>query len=125
MGRLSHDNKALTCKIFANCVFLRKLIKHLWQQSEKEGVKIVNITINVPDQVGEAINQLPNRDSVDLYELKKIIENYEQSLSKTTTPNKWQHLADRVRKNPPLSGAGDQVLQDSKEFRENFAFSND
>jgi len=93
---------------------------------EKDGVQVMNVTINVPDTVGEAINQLPKRDNVDLREIRIIIEKYEQSLliEKTST-NKWQQMVDRVRKTPPLSGVGDQVLKDSKEFRGNFAFNND
>lgn len=54
------------------------------------------------------------------------LEKYEQSLLTEKRPtNKWQKVVDRVRKNPPLSGVGGQVLKDSKEFRGDFAFSND
>ena len=89
----------------------------------------MNVTINVPDQVGEAINQLPNRDSVDLHELKKIIEKYEQSLSKTTIPTKqkgkWAKFAEKAHRESPLKGMSEELNKLSREFRDEFAFEHD
>ena len=96
---------------------------------EKEGVQFVNITINVPDQVGEAINQLPNRDSVDLHELKIIIEKYEQSLSEKTAPTKqkgkWAKLVAEIKEEKLLYGLSEEMNKNSREFRDNFAFKHD
>lgn len=85
----------------------------------------MNITINVPDEIGQAISQLPNRDNLNMQDLREILDEYEQSLKKTSTTNKWQEMSNRVKKNPPLSGLGEQVLRDSEEFRRNFFFNSE
>ena len=91
----------------------------------------MNITINVPDQVGEAINQLPNRDSVDLHELKIIIEKYERSLSEATTgttkkqTGKWANLVNELKKEKLLYGLSEEINKNSQEIRNNFVFKCD
>ncbi|MCP4405571.1 MAG: hypothetical protein GY801_50740 [bacterium] len=44
-----------------------------------------------------------------------------------TKPKKsrWAELSERIRKDPPLTEAGEYVRQTSKEFREDFALSHD
>ncbi len=39
--------------------------------------------------------------------------------------SRWALFSERIRKNPPLRGAGEYVRQCSKEFREDFAFKHD
>jgi len=39
--------------------------------------------------------------------------------------SRWAELSERIHKNPPLSGAGDYVLEYFQEFREDFAFEHD
>jgi len=39
--------------------------------------------------------------------------------------SRWAELSERIRKKPPLSGAGDYVWKCAKEFREDFAFHHD
>lgn len=96
---------------------------------ERKWVQFVNITINVPDQVGEAISQLPNCDELATQALKDMLEKYGQSLGKASTANnanKWQEMLHQIEKNRPyLSGVSDTILKDSKEFRENFVFNDD
>ncbi|MCP4353913.1 MAG: hypothetical protein GY795_51355 [Desulfobacterales bacterium] len=38
---------------------------------------------------------------------------------------RWAEFSEQVRKNPPLSGAGDCVRKCSEELREDFAFQHD
>ena len=55
---------------------------------ERSGVKLVNITINVPDQVGEAINQRHDRENLDLQGLIDIFERYKEPSEKIKTINR-------------------------------------
>ena len=92
---------------------------------EKNKVKLMNITINVPDSVGEEINKSPNRKNLGFHDLKIIFENYEKS-KKVNTTNKRQEMLNRIKKNKEfLVGTSDQILKDSKDFRENFVFTED
>lgn len=66
---------------------------------EKEGVRFVNITLNVPDKMRETINQSPNRDSLDYDEFKKIIKKYEKTSKDENTAKKRQEMLGKIRKN--------------------------
>ena len=89
----------------------------------------MNITINVPDQVGNAIKQLPDRDIVDLHKLKIIIEEYEESLKISSAPvnqnGKWADLVAKIKEEKLLYGMSEEINKSSKEFRDNFAFKHD
>jgi len=39
--------------------------------------------------------------------------------------SRWTEISARIRKNPPLNGAGDFVRESAKEFREDFSFRHD
>lgn len=41
------------------------------------------------------------------------------------TENKWKDYARQLKNKSILSGAGNYILQQSKEFRENFSFKHD
>ncbi len=66
---------------------------------EKEGVRFVNITLNVPDKMRKTINQSPNRDSLDYDEFKKIIKKYEKTSKDENTAKKRQEMLGKIRKN--------------------------
>lgn len=85
----------------------------------------MNITIKVPDDLGKEINRIPNHDELATQALKNMLEKYRQTVRNTSTSNKWKKISNRVKKNPPLRGAGEKVLTDSKDFRNNFNFNND
>jgi hypothetical protein len=90
----------------------------------------MNITINVPDQLGTEINQLPNRDQMATQALRKMLEEYRHSMQETTTPTKqkgkWAKFAENIELNKDkYRGVSEQVQKDSKEFRENFIFNDD
>ncbi|MCP4107765.1 MAG: hypothetical protein GY749_19835 [Desulfobacteraceae bacterium] len=59
---------------------------------------------------------------------KAKLDESEESLSEQPVIRKkgrWAEFSERVRKNPPLSGAGDCVRKYSEELREDFAFRHD
>ena len=87
----------------------------------------MNITINVPDQIGEEINQLPNRNERTLQALENMLKEHRQSLKKTDSkPNKWQNMLSEIEKNKSLyRGLSKQIQKDSEEFREGFIFNED
>lgn len=39
--------------------------------------------------------------------------------------SRWVAISERIKKDPPLRGAGDYVKESSREFRENFSFKHD
>lgn len=43
----------------------------------------------------------------------------------STKKSRWAQCSERIRRNPPLRGAGEFVRQCSKEFREDFTFRHD
>ena len=84
----------------------------------------MNITINVPDQLGETINQSPNRNDLELHDLKLIIDKHEQILKHESTSNKRQEMLAQIKKNKSiLRGVSDQISKYSEEFRKDFAFN--
>lgn len=44
---------------------------------------------------------------------------------KVQKKSRWASFSERIRKNPPLRGAGEYVRKCSKEFREDFVFKHD
>ena len=87
----------------------------------------MNITLNVPDQVGLEINQLPDRNERTLQALINMLEEYNQSLKNTDNKqNKWQNMLSKIEKNKALyRGLSEQIQRDSAEFREGFIFNED
>lgn len=90
----------------------------------------MNITINVPDDMEEEINKLPNRDNLDLKDFERFLEQYRQSSRQSSTTNqqtgKWAKFAKKIKDNRELyRGVSKQIQKDSKEFREEFAFNSD
>lgn len=87
----------------------------------------MNITINVPDQIGLEISQLPNRNERTLQALRGMLEEYNKSLKNTDNkPNRWQGLLNEIEKNKELyRGLSEQIQRDSMEFREGFIFNED
>ena len=87
----------------------------------------MNITINVPDEVGRKINKLPNRDKLELSELIKMLEKYRDlsTISPTVIEQKgkWAKIAQKIHKESPLHGLSEEVNKSSREIRENFAFN--
>lgn len=73
-------------------------------------------------ETGEWLNKL---GIVQFNTEEKVKQDERQPLNTTNTPTKWQKLSERIMKNPPLRGAGERILNDSKAFRENFAFGSD
>lgn len=96
----------------------------------------LQITINVPDEIGRQLRQLPDTENIAGALLKKALESRdhkiveEKTSQKETEPeirekSRWARFSERIRKNPPLSGAGDYVRECSREFRDEFAFKHD
>jgi hypothetical protein len=69
--------------------------------------------------------------SIEEY-LRQIIQ-HQQTFKKTLTnpqsartkKSRWAKLSEKIRKNPPLRGAGDYVSKMSKDFRNEFSFRHD
>ncbi|MGE0083355.1 MAG: hypothetical protein AB7S75_02940 [Desulfococcaceae bacterium] len=66
----------------------------------------------------------------NLIKKQKIIEmerteGPKSSESVSDRKSRWAEISARIRKNPPLSGAGDFVRESAKELREDFSFRHD
>ena len=91
----------------------------------------MNITLNVSDQVGVQVNNMPmsDRDKFGEQALKEMLKKYQDSLSKAKTPTKqkgkWAKIAEDAHRESPLRGMSDELNKYSKEFRDNFAFKHD
>ncbi|MBC8444196.1 hypothetical protein H8D83_01280 [Candidatus Woesearchaeota archaeon] len=77
---------------------------------EKQGVYSMNITIAVPDEIGNELNKLPNRDSLILNDLEEVLERYydekeEQEFDKAVIEalesDKIQELIKKAAESPP------------------------
>ena len=86
----------------------------------------MQITINFPDDIGREIRQLPDADGFVSMVVKQALENRcSEEDSESCDRSRWARFSERIRKNPPLSGAGDYVRECSREFRDEFAFGHD
>ncbi|MEO5327830.1 MAG: hypothetical protein H7829_06255 [Magnetococcus sp. THC-1_WYH] len=89
----------------------------------------MNITINVPDQVGEEINNLKNRDDMEIQDLITMLEKYRDTIQKTSTltekKSKWSTIAEEIHNESPLHGLSREVNEASQEFRDHFYFKHD
>ncbi|MDM8525059.1 hypothetical protein QUF80_16940 [Desulfococcaceae bacterium HSG8] len=86
----------------------------------------MQITINFPDDIGRQIQQLPDADGFISTLVKQALENRRsEGDSEEQGGSRWARFSERIRKNPPLSGAGDYVRECSREFRGEFAFRHD
>ncbi|MBC8147357.1 MAG: hypothetical protein H8E98_05175 [Bacteroidetes bacterium] len=88
----------------------------------------MNITIKVPDRLGESYNQLPNRTSVEeeiVTMLAKYIDSIQEKSTATKKKGKWAKVVDELKQEKLLYGLSDEVTKASQEIRENFAFNND
>lgn len=85
-------------------------------------VDSMNITINVPDQIGLEINQLPNRNARTLHALMNMLEEYRHSLQNTDSkPSQWKNMLTEIEENKVLyRGLSEQIQKDSEDFREGF-----
>ena len=45
--------------------------------------------------------------------------------SRTQSKNRWVLLSEKIRRNPPLKGAGDYVRKSINEFKNDFEFNHD
>jgi hypothetical protein len=96
----------------------------------------LQITINVPDEIGRQLRQLPDTENFVGTLLKQALESRDHKIAEERTSQKetdpeslkksrWARFSERIRKNPPLTGAGEYVRECSREFRDEFAFKHD
>ena len=92
---------------------------------EREAIKHMDVILDVPGEIVEEFNQLPNRDKLVEQAFNDMIEKYRQSSRKTSLEtNKWQNMLSEIEKNKTLyRGVSKQVQKASKEFREEFMFN--
>ncbi len=80
----------------------------------------MQITIDLPNN----FNQLPKPQKIKI--VSDQIETMESSQGNIeVAENKWKDFARQLRNKSILSGAGNYILDQSKEFREDFAFKHD
>ena len=53
------------------------------------------------------------------------VSNQEVESGRDASASRWALLSQKVRRDPPLRGAGDYVRQSSRAFREDFALTRD
>ncbi|MGJ0429220.1 hypothetical protein [Methylobacter sp.] len=75
--------------------------------------------INLPHEMVEEINHLPNPDQF-------IYDAIRRALEARQKPSKWAQLAERIAENPiDLEEHTEQFKQDMEEFKQDFAFKSE
>lgn len=87
----------------------------------------MQITINIPDDIGKQIQKLPDIDAFISTIIKDALKNQEaQQYSPKINLSKWAKIVQRVEDDPVhLKGYSTQLQKDMKEFRENSGFNHD
>ncbi len=71
--------------------------------------------ISVQELIKDILSKQRNADN-------EVVSSHEK---KKPLKSRWAKFSERIRKNPPLRGAGEYVRECSREFREDFAFKHD
>jgi len=87
----------------------------------------MQITINIPDDIGKQIQNLPDIDEFFTLILRTALEKQNtQYHTPQSRPSKWAKIAQRVQNDPVhLKGYSIQLQKDMKEFREKTEFNHD